>query len=189
MFMGASNFNGDISKWDTSNVTNMGEMFMGASNFNGDISKWDTSNVTNMAQMFYDVSSDPYQFNQDISTKQVTIGGVTYTAWDTSKVTTMNRMFLGTDLFNQDIGNWDTSSVTDMTAVFNGVEVFNQDINTKQVTVGGVTYIAWDTSNVCNSTNGNLFCVNILIENFYTIKHSSHICNTTCIPISNILIK
>ena len=34
-----SSFNGDISKWNTSNVTNMSEMFS-YSNFNGDISNW-----------------------------------------------------------------------------------------------------------------------------------------------------
>ena len=34
-----SQFNGDISNWDVSNVTNMSEMFY-LSKFNGDISKW-----------------------------------------------------------------------------------------------------------------------------------------------------
>ena len=40
-----SQFNGDISKWDVSNVTNMSVMFSD-SQFNGDISNWDVSNVT-----------------------------------------------------------------------------------------------------------------------------------------------
>jgi surface protein len=34
-----SQFNGDISSWDVSNVTDMGGMF-GDSKFDGDISKW-----------------------------------------------------------------------------------------------------------------------------------------------------
>jgi surface protein len=81
MFVGASVFNGDLSKWDTSKVTDMQckskscfsswsikchyvvishalmmsysihyiAMFYSASAFNGDVSKWDTSNVTNMS--------------------------------------------------------------------------------------------------------------------------------------------
>lgn len=49
-----SKFNGDISKWDVSNVTNMEAMFM-VSAFtgeNGDISNWDVSNVKDMWGMF-----------------------------------------------------------------------------------------------------------------------------------------
>ena len=46
-----SKFNGDISKWDVSNVTNMGSMFFD-SEFNGDISKWDVSKVTNNVHIF-----------------------------------------------------------------------------------------------------------------------------------------
>ena len=39
-----SKLNDDISKWDTSNVTDMSSMFSN-SKFNGDISKWITSAV------------------------------------------------------------------------------------------------------------------------------------------------
>ena len=44
-------FNGDISKWNTSNVTTMYHMFY-ESSFTGDISNWDVSKVTNMRYMF-----------------------------------------------------------------------------------------------------------------------------------------
>ena len=44
-------FNGDISKWDVSNVEDMYAMFSN-SLFNGDISKWDVSNVKDMSDMF-----------------------------------------------------------------------------------------------------------------------------------------
>lgn len=46
-----SKFNGDISKWDVSNVENMNGMFENC-HFNGDINAWDVSNVKNMGWMF-----------------------------------------------------------------------------------------------------------------------------------------
>ena len=121
----SSSFNGDISSWDVSSVTNMGELFFGSSSFNGDISSWDVSNVTHMNYMF----SSTINFNQDI-------GG-----WDTSSVTDMSGMFKRAESFNQDIGGWDTSSVTDMSSMFEGAESFNQDI-------GG-----WDTSSVTDMSS------------------------------------
>ena len=46
-----SDFTGDISKWDVSNVENMRYMFTN-SKFNGDISNWDVSNVILRGGMF-----------------------------------------------------------------------------------------------------------------------------------------
>ena len=70
-------FNGDISKWDVSNVTNMRYMFNGCSKFNQDISDWNVSNVTDMYNMFGRCKS----FNQDISN------------WDVSNVKYANNVF------------------------------------------------------------------------------------------------
>lgn len=44
-------FNGDISSWDVSKVTNMSFMFS-YSLFNRDISSWDVSHVTKLWFMF-----------------------------------------------------------------------------------------------------------------------------------------
>ncbi len=63
LFKGKASFNGDISKWDVSSVTNMVSMFHGATEFNGDISEWDVSSVTKMRFMFYKAT----KFNQDLS--------------------------------------------------------------------------------------------------------------------------
>ena len=69
---------GDLSKWNTSNVTNMGVMFYQAENLQsvGDLSKWDTSKVTNMSGMFGDTKN--LQSVGDLS------------KWDTSRVTDMS---------------------------------------------------------------------------------------------------
>ena len=48
-----SEFNGDISEWDVSNVEDMDYIFCYNSKFNGDISNWDVSNVKDMRSMFY----------------------------------------------------------------------------------------------------------------------------------------
>src|SRR5574344_715054 len=41
-----SNFDGDISQWNVSKVTDMHAMFYQSKNFNQPIENWDTSNVT-----------------------------------------------------------------------------------------------------------------------------------------------
>ena len=103
-------FNGNISKWDVSNVKSMRSVFQD-SKFNGDISKWDVSNVKTMSGMFH--ISD---FNGDISN------------WDVSNVENMGQMFISSPSFNSDISNWDVSNVTDMRSMFS-FSKFNGDIS------------------------------------------------------------
>lgn len=95
-------FNGDISKWDVSNVVNMNSMFdlCVFTGENGDISNWDVSNVKDMTAMFSESS-----FNGDIS------------KWDVSNVENMANMFFQSE-FNGDISNWDVSNVTNMDSMF-----------------------------------------------------------------------
>ena len=133
-FRNCSNFNSNISNWDTSNVTNMNSMFNGASLFNQNIGSWNTSNVTIMGGMFFIATN----FNQNIG------------SWNTSKVTDMGNMFNGASLFNQNIGSWNTSNVTIMGGMFANATNFNQNID------------SWITSNVTlmtglffNATNFN----------------------------------
>ena len=103
-------FNGDISKWDVSNVKNMKWMFV-CSDFNGDISKWNVSNVEDMCSMFADS-----KFNKDISN------------WDVSNVENMREMFCGAKKFNQDLSKWDVSNVEDMDKIFCNAK-FNANIS------------------------------------------------------------
>src|SRR5690554_1772297 len=64
MFRGAESLTGTQGNWnwDTESVTNMSAVFLGALNFNGDITGWNTTNATNMASMF----ADAVNFNQNI---------------------------------------------------------------------------------------------------------------------------
>ena len=111
MFLQAFNFNGDISSWDVSSVTNMNEMFENADNFNGDLSAWDVSSVTSMLGMFDGVNIS----NGDIS------------SWDVSSVTNMVYMFYEASSFNGDISSWDVSSVTYMGNMFYGAEALSEE--------------------------------------------------------------
>lgn len=103
-------FNGDISKWDVSNVCSMEYMFGDCCYFNRDISNWDTRNVRTMRRMFCGT-----KFNRDISN------------WDTRNVTDMEGMFASSD-FNRDISNWNTHNVRTMKNMFRKSR-FNQDIS------------------------------------------------------------
>lgn len=126
-------FNGNISKWDVSNVKNMKEMFA-CSKFNRDISEWDVSNVTDMSEMF--VCSE---FNEDISKWNVSnvrnMSGMfcnsqfhgNISKWDVSNVTDMRKMFERSE-FDGDISGWNVSNVTDMYRMFKTSE-FNGDIS------------------------------------------------------------
>lgn len=123
-FIGATEFNQDISTWDISNITNLNNVFQDAQSFNQDISSWDISNVTTMSALFYGASS----FNQDI------------TSWDIKDVESIGYMFAYADNFNQDISHWNTENVTDMFGTFMGAKAFNQDIS------------GWNTSKVTDMT-------------------------------------
>ena len=142
MFNNATSFNGNISTWDTSNVTTMRSMFNGASAFDGDISLWDTSSVTTMMQMFANNSA----FDGDIS------------LWDTSAVTSMHSMFWLNDIFNGNISTWDTSNVTNMIYMFNEASAFNQDISSWNTAAVNSMYAMFYNASAFNQPlahNGN----------------------------------
>ena len=98
---GASKYNGDISGWNTAQVTNMYQMFSGASAFNKPIGEWVVTRVTTMEEMFQGQSFQP-----------------NLSAWNTSSVTAMRGMFYKASSFDSEINEWDTSRVTLMEDIF-----------------------------------------------------------------------
>ena len=159
-----SDFNKDISAWNTTNVKDMSRMFESSKFNNGgvamcwndgftsnatmekmfydndfinvDLSCWDTSNVINMMSMFEFAGN----FNN---------GGVALN-WDDGFGVNANlsRMFRETGYsFNQDISSWNTSNVQKMNSMFDRNYVFNNGQGAGQSTASLNT---WDTSNVDN---------------------------------------
>ena len=111
-----SDFDGDISGWNVSNVTDMKYMFDECqyTGKNGDISDWKVSNVKDMDGMFADS-----KYNGDLS------------KWDVSNVTNMFGVFYNSK-FNGDISNWDVSNVKRFDAMFRNSK-FNGDISKWQI--------------------------------------------------------
>ena len=109
MFRGMSNPTSlDLSKFDTSQVTDMSQMFSDMSNLATlNLSNFDTSNVTNMS----------YMFNYTYRLISLNLSN-----FDTSQVTNMNSMFFGVSrLTTLNLSNFDTSKVTDMGYMFYGM--------------------------------------------------------------------
>jgi surface protein len=91
-----SNFNGNITTWNTASATNMVGMFQSNSSFNQNIGSWNVGNVTTFSTMFQGASA----FNQNLS------------SWNVGKVTNFSQMFDGaTDMLsNTSIASWDIGS-------------------------------------------------------------------------------
>lgn len=143
IFHDASQFNQNVSTkqvtvnnvtyiaWDISGVDRINSAFWRATNFNngGQPLYWDTGSVWNMGYMFAQSS-----FNQDIGTREVTIGNKAFTAWDTSSVQFFDNMFNGATAFDQDVSGWVTTAGTNMSSMFYGASSFNQDLSSWNVT-------------------------------------------------------
>lgn len=98
-------FNGDISRWDTSNVECMSYMFY-KSYFNGDISRWDVRKVTSFEGMF-----ERSAFNGNLNDWDVS--GTTFNPlWDARPegfyrlYTAFNNMFKDTSFNGSNIERW-----------------------------------------------------------------------------------
>ena len=148
----------DLSNFDTSEVTNMGEVFYGMSNLTSlNLSNFDTSKVTNMSDMFNGVSNLTTLDLSNFDTSKVTNMGNMFSSmtnltslnlsnFNTSQVTDMSFMFYGmSNPTSLDLSNFDTSKVTNMSFMFYGMRNLTalnlSNFNTSQVTnMGGMFY-------------------------------------------------
>jgi len=101
-FRGCTIFNGDVSKWNVSNVMSTVHAFRDTA-FNKGIGSWDVGLVTSMNSMF---RGSP--FNQDLS------------LWQIGNVDNVGSMFRDAINFDQDISSWDIASVTTAANFLNG---------------------------------------------------------------------
>ena len=53
MFNSAGSFDGEVSDWDVSRVTDMADMFRSTSSFNSDISEWNIADTTRINAMLF----------------------------------------------------------------------------------------------------------------------------------------
>ncbi|MCM1156717.1 MAG: BspA family leucine-rich repeat surface protein [Roseburia sp.] len=113
----------NMSKFDTSKITNMQSMFAACSGLTSiDASGWNTSSVTNMHGMFDQCSG---------------LTSIDVSGWDTSSVTEMSGMFYKcSSLTSIDVSGWNTSSVTDMSSMFEGCS-----------SLTSIDMSGWDTNN------------------------------------------
>lgn len=106
-YMFCTNYNLDLSKWNTSKVTNMQGMFSGCKGSINFGTNFDTSNVTDMSHMFEDY----------------TFGNLDLSSFNTYNVKDMNSMFGFTKMNHLDLSSFDTYNVEDMREMFAGSEV------------------------------------------------------------------
>lgn len=144
-FFFVSNFNEDISGWNTASLQDVSGMFaQGAAvggGFNQPIGSWNTSNITTTKEMFWNNGG----FNQPLNN------------WDTSSLTNCFRMFLNANSFNQPLNNWDTSNVTNFGVMFASqtTHAFDQDLSSWDFTgitdINGLSYFGYG----CNFSPAN----------------------------------
>ena len=151
----------DLSKANTSNVTNMKEMFYECESLKHlDLSSFDTSRVIDMTQMF--------GYCEDLVSLDLS-------NFDTSSVTGMGAMFADCNaLISLDLGSFDTSNVTNMGSMFsNCISLTSLDLSsfdTRNVTkmsymfhrcteLTSLDLSGFDTSSVTNMAEMFSVCV------------------------------
>ena len=103
----------NISKWDTSKVTDMSDLFKNYPDFNENINEWKVTKVIFMQRMFAGCT----EFDQPLDT------------WRMPLCITMFKMFTNCKKFKQNINDWDVSGVIHMMTMFENCEEFNSPLD------------------------------------------------------------
>jgi Mycoplasma protein of unknown function, DUF285 len=105
-----SQFNDNITMWDTHKVTNLSHTFFGNAVMNFDLQKWNVSRVVDMTACF----ANTLQYEgHDLRT------------WDTAKVTSMSRMFQNAAAFDSHgVHLWNTTSLVNASRMFQRATIF-----------------------------------------------------------------
>ena len=131
----------DVSKFDTSEVTNISYMFYSCYNLTSlDLSNFKTDNVTNMDRMFLGCSS---LISLDVST------------FKTDNVTNMSYMFYGcSSLTSLDISTFKTDKVTNMAEMFRTCRNLERIISN-----------TFSKQSQMNSTDAFAYCIKLVGSN------------------------
>ncbi len=163
MFRGMSNPTSlDLSKFDTSQVTDMSQMFSDMSNLAAlNLSNFYTSKVTDMGAMFN------YTYR---------LISLNLSNFDTSQVTNMNSMFFGVSrLTTLNLSNFDTSKVTDMGYMFYGMPSLTtlnlSNFYTSKVTDMGAMFYGMRNLTTLNLSNFDTSQVTNMQDMFYGMSN------------------
>ena len=130
-------YDADLNDIDTSKITDMSMLFK-HSEFSGDVSKWNVSNVENMNEMFAyskltDENTNLYNWNvknvinmEGMFAQCKTFTGKGIEKWDVSNVENMFCMFYGCDKFNQNLEHWNIKKDADIQLMFGGCTNLNK---------------------------------------------------------------
>lgn len=112
-----TDFSGDVSKWNVSNLTNALGLFKGCKNFNSDLSRWDVRNLKYASEMF----SECENFNQDLS------------RWQIDSIETAEHMFFKCYKFNSDLSDWNVSKCKKFAGMFYMCKEFTSDLSSWEI--------------------------------------------------------